>query len=362
MMGARLESPIRNSLGMAIHVQSFQAQPGVHCETTMLGNMLHHAGVDLSEPMLFGLGEGIDFQYHESPDPATQPPMLTGRVDAGLLARKTCAALGIELVETQSADEDAAHAVARSVLASDRVVGVTVDIYHLDYFGSHSHFSAHCIALYGLDDAVANVVDTTQQGGALELPVASLRRARSSNEGYMPSPHRQFHIGELSPEVNDDLDSLVVEQAWVAIHATAERMITPRGDKLGPAAIRLASSDLPAWADKMEDPGLRLADLGRFWRFAGTGGTNFRGLFRDFLAELELRSADPDLPMFVEDFEWIHSQWTETIDLLISCAEGGAYRPRLEAAQKNLRTIADAEERFFRRLLALAGERVRGRR
>ena len=342
-------------------LRSFQAQPGVHCESTMLRNMLHHAGVPVSEPMIFGLGEGIDFQYWQSPGPEPTP-MLTGRNGAGELARNACAALGIELDTSQPSDEAAAHQLALATLDAGHVVGVTVDIYHLDYFHSTSHFSAHCIALYGLDDSMAQVVDTTQQGGALRLPLASLQRARSSNEGYMPSPLRQYSLAEIPLDVIDDLDSLLVERSWLAIRASSERMVGDRGSNLGPAGLRSAATELPAWAGKMEDPAAWLADLGRFWRFAGTGGTNFRGLFCDFLAEFETLCADPDLPMFVEDFDWIRGQWADAIDVLIGCAEEDDHRSRAQAAQRRLLAIADAEERSFRRLLALATERVGGRR
>lgn len=34
-----------------------------HCETTALGVLLRHQGIDLSEPMLFGLGSGLSFVY-----------------------------------------------------------------------------------------------------------------------------------------------------------------------------------------------------------------------------------------------------------------------------------------------------------
>lgn len=34
-----------------------------HCETTTLGVLLRHEGIDLSEPMLFGLGAGLSFIY-----------------------------------------------------------------------------------------------------------------------------------------------------------------------------------------------------------------------------------------------------------------------------------------------------------
>jgi len=44
-------------------VKDVQARGTQHCETTALGVLLRHEGLDLSEPMLFGLGSGLSFVY-----------------------------------------------------------------------------------------------------------------------------------------------------------------------------------------------------------------------------------------------------------------------------------------------------------
>ena len=36
---------------------------GQHCESTATGTLLGQIGVELSEPMLFGLGEGLSFIF-----------------------------------------------------------------------------------------------------------------------------------------------------------------------------------------------------------------------------------------------------------------------------------------------------------
>ncbi|MBB6343805.1 hypothetical protein FHU36_000314 [Nonomuraea muscovyensis] len=40
-------------------VKDIEARGMHHCETTALGVLLRHEGLDLSEPMLFGLGSGL---------------------------------------------------------------------------------------------------------------------------------------------------------------------------------------------------------------------------------------------------------------------------------------------------------------
>jgi hypothetical protein len=48
---------------MAKIIESFVPYPGEHCETTAMGNLLQFAGIQLSEPMLLGLGQGFGFIY-----------------------------------------------------------------------------------------------------------------------------------------------------------------------------------------------------------------------------------------------------------------------------------------------------------
>ncbi|MEU4930839.1 BtrH N-terminal domain-containing protein [Streptomyces yokosukanensis] len=334
-----------------------QTQPGVHCETTMLRNMLRHIGTDISEPMLFGLGQGIDFQYWDVPESAGLP-MLTGRTGPAEVARNACEALGVELCESQAKDSDAAHEQTVALLDTGHVVGITVDIYHLDYFSSRSHFSAHFLALYDLDDEFAHVVDTAQQGGAQRLPIASLRRARASNEGFMPSPNSQLHVGEKSERHQGDLKPLLRAEVWPAIRSTAARMVSERGPNLGINAMRKAASEMPRWNTSASgDP---VPGVGRFWRFAGTGGTNFRGLFLEFLREADELLDHSVLAPAIVDFDGIQRRWDDLIELLL--AFGGSSTPdeHLKTAAARMEALAEAEERAFRDLLALAARQAGG--
>jgi len=44
-------------------IKNFKPFIGQHCETTATGSLLNHIGINLSEPMLFGLGEGLGFIF-----------------------------------------------------------------------------------------------------------------------------------------------------------------------------------------------------------------------------------------------------------------------------------------------------------
>ncbi|MGW0494634.1 BtrH N-terminal domain-containing protein [Streptomyces sp. NPDC003007] len=340
-----------------MRLATFQPQLGVHCETTTLRNMLHQAGVDISEAMLFGLGQGIDFQYRDAPDPGRGTPMLTGRIEPAILSRNACAALGAELRESRSPDAESASTAAAQLLDAGHVVGVSVDIFHLDYFKSRSHFAAHYIALYGLDDTLAHVVDTEQQGGAQTIPVESLRRARASDEGFMPSPHLHLYIERLPPRLATDTDAVLREQIWNAIRLTAERTTEDRGARFGIRAMRRAAAEISGWSDTLTSADETVAEVGRFWRFAGTGGANFRKLYREFLHEARQRCGDSELDPYVQGFGDVQRQWDQAIDMLMAYP-GADRRQQLHAVAARLDAIADAEQALFEGLLIPAAKRA----
>lgn len=340
-----------------MRLATFAPQLGVHCETNTLRNMLYHAGADISEAMLFGLGQGIDFQYWDAPDPSHSTPMLTGRIGPALVARNACAALGVELRESRSPDADSARSAAAKVLGDGHVVGISVDIFYLDYFSSRSHFAAHYIALYGLDDDVAYVVDTDQQGGAQTLAEESLRRARDSDEGFLPSPNLQMYVPELPARLTSDLDQVLREQIWDAIRLTAERMLTDHGPQFGIPAIRRAASEITGWSDALAFPHEAVSGIGRFWRYAGTGGANFRKLYREFLLEARQRTGDAELEPFSDEFDEVRQQWDQAIEMLMGYGTADDGRRHLDAVAARLNAIADAEHSLFDRLLVTAARR-----
>jgi len=68
---------------------------GQHCETTTLGALLRHEGLEMSEPMLFGLGAGLGFVYWDARNMAF--PLLGGRTRPATIVRTVAGRLGLTL-------------------------------------------------------------------------------------------------------------------------------------------------------------------------------------------------------------------------------------------------------------------------
>lgn len=173
---------------------------GRHCETTALGVLLGHAGLELSEAMLFGLGEGLGFVYWDAK--GMDVPFLGGRSKPMAITRALAGRLGLELrvTETASAARGWRNVVAE--LGAGRPVGLQLDCYHLEYFTARTHFGGHVVAMYGYDDTDAYLVDTAQQGGAVTTSLRSLALARAER-GPMTARHLAFTLAV--PEARPDL-------------------------------------------------------------------------------------------------------------------------------------------------------------
>ncbi|RKN40045.1 BtrH N-terminal domain-containing protein [Streptomyces hoynatensis] len=246
-----------------------------HCETTTLGVLLRHEGLDLSEPLLFGLGSGLSFVYWDARNMGF--PFLGGRVKPFALTRNLAATLGLELQvqETSSPRRAWQHVVA--LVEAGRPVGLQLDSYHLDYFTSKVHFGGHVVALYGYDERDAHLVDTAQQGGAVSTSLAGLARARAAR-GPMTARHRSFVL--TSPGGLPAWERRIVP----AITACAGSFLNPPIANLGHRGIDKAGRLVRTWLQRTDDPGRDLPQAALLMEKGGTGGALFRNLYRDFLA------------------------------------------------------------------------------
>lgn len=257
-------------------VPDIDARGTKHCETTALGVLLRHQGVDLSEPMLFGLGSGLSFIYWDSKN--MDFPFLGGRVKPFDLTRNLAANLGLELQVSETTSPRKAWDNVVAPIDAGRPVGLQLDCYYLDYFRSKVHFGGHVVALYGYDDHEAHLVDTVQQGGAVSTSLTSLARARAAR-GPMTAKHRSFTLTAPvrlpSPE----------ERIVPAITACADAFLQPPIANLGHRGIEKAAKLVGTWLQRTDNPQQDLPQAALLMEKAGTGGALFRNLYRDFLDE-----------------------------------------------------------------------------
>lgn len=324
---------------------------GLHCETTALGVLLTHEGLDLSEPMLFGLGAGLSFLYWDSKQ--QELPFLGGRVKPFELTSNLAARLGLELRVAETGSERKAWEQVRAAIDGGTPVGLQLDSHDLEYFGSRVHFAGHVVAIYGYDADRAYLVDTAQQGGAVSTSLRSLATARSAR-GPMSARNRSFTIGV--PGTADAVRARVPSLVVPAIVQCAEAFLTPPIANIGNRGIVTAAKRVPGWYERVADPGRGLPTIAMLMERAGTGGALFRNLYRDFLSEcLSLGLPDAATRRIAEGrdgFAKSATLWTQVARLVEAAGTSGDAAPLVEAG-RSLKDIAAIETAAMSALSAL---------
>lgn len=237
--------------------------------------LLRHAGLELSEGMVLGLGSGLHFFYVSSDD-LSPSRMIMGR---SMTLEVDCAsALGVELREHRNESDDAAWAELKAALDDGRIAMVACDLSKLPYWNSTTPWNGHRIIVAGYDDENVFVADTHHEG-LQTISHEDLRAARASMAPPMPDPAKPFWTIE-STEGHQPLAQAVA----VAVERNAMRMDEPDDGVMGISGLRVFADEIGEWEAQ--------PDAAWCHRFAyqciekrGTGGGNFRQLYREFLAE-----------------------------------------------------------------------------
>ncbi|WP_030797344.1 BtrH N-terminal domain-containing protein [Streptomyces sp. NRRL S-337] len=295
-------------------VRDLDARGGQHCETTALGVLLRHQGLDLSEPMLFGLGSGLSFLYWDSKNMGF--PFLGGRVKPFDLTRTLAAGLGLQLQVQETTSPRRAWENVAAPIDAGHPVGLQLDCYHLDHFASKVHFGGHVVAMYGYDEHAAYLVDTDQQGGAVSTSLTSLARARAAR-GPMTAKHRSFTL--TAPRDLPSPQSRIIP----AITACADAFLNPPIANLGHRGIEKAGKLVRTWLQRTDDPQRDLPQAALLMEKAGTGGALFRNLYRDFLTECTELHGSSHLRTGLGLYTEAATLWTEVAGLITRAGASG---------------------------------------
>ena len=323
-------------------IEDFQPFVGEHCETNTTGNLLKHAGLDLSEPMLFGLGEGLAFGVFVFK--GMPVPFVGGRPRPEEITRALAKNLGFQVNYRQTRSKAKAWDNIAEFVDANQPVGVKLNMRYLDYFTFGVDFAAHYVAVYGYDDESVSVVDTAPQGGSMRTAHRTFEEGRLW-KGSMSSNALTWTVNVPRTEI--EWQSVLVD----AVVANAQTYLNPPIRNLGGQGIRKAAQLIPSWLDTIDDAPAGLALIGNLMERGGTGGGMFRAMYRDFLDEANQYVDSPNFATARNLFSEAAALWTEVSEKLISaCADGPR---RLQEVAGLMVRLADIEEEAMKGLAAL---------
>jgi len=327
-------------------VLDFKHKQSAHCENGVVSNLLRFYGIEISEPMIFGIGSGLFFS-HLPFLKVNSIPVTSFRPLPGVIFKRVSKRLGIKFEKHKYAKPEKAMAALDKNLANGTPTGMLVGVFHLTYFPDpyRFHFNAHNLVVYGRKDDTYYISDPIMEEYRT-LTYEELKRVRYAKGTFAPKGHQYW--AEYIPE-NIDLAPAIIK----GIKQTCKEMLTIPVPVVGVKGIRFLSKKLRAYPKKL---GARKAasytgQIVRAQEEIGTGGAGFRFMYGAFLQEASVVLDNPRLKELSYDISEIGDLWRE-----FAIITGRIVKNRnkadesYDAAADLLLKIADREEEFFTKL------------
>jgi hypothetical protein len=327
-------------------IQGFEHLPGMNCESSAVRDLLHFRGVDVSEPMIFGLAEGLNFIYWDMK--MMDFAFTGGRIKPDMVFRNFAANAGIEFEEFKTTSKKKGWQYLKDKLDSDEPVMLRLDNYYLDYFDIPIHLPAHYVTAAGYDDENAYLADTDfteLQATSLE----SLADARGSKISVGLGAPKHLSITFPLRKDGTPRQPDVAKNLRAAIRRNAEAMLNPPIKNIGIKGIRHAAAMIPKWIQRSGNPERCLKVTAELWEHGGTGGGIFRKMYSDFLSEAGEILNDEEIARVGEEYASIGAEWT-SIAKIIDKAGDTLDENMLAEAGERVAKQADREEGVLRRL------------
>jgi hypothetical protein len=127
----------------------FRHVMAAHCESGTVAALLNHHGMDVSEPMVFGIASGIFFAYLKPP--MMDFPMFVTRTMPGEIRNKFAKRTGVKFKVSKFIDPKKAEQELDRLLDQNQPVAVQVDLFYMDYFPTwfRVHINIHFLNVIG---------------------------------------------------------------------------------------------------------------------------------------------------------------------------------------------------------------------
>lgn len=321
----------------------FEHRQSAHCESGAIAGLLRHGGLDISEPMAFGLASGMTFAYLPFVKFSGQP-LFAYRMPPGRIIRGLTRQLGVRMYSATYRSAEAGMAALDHELAAGRPVGVQASVYWLSYFppDMRFHFNAHNLIVYGRRDESYLISDPVIDV-CVECSRVDLEKARFTR-GIM-APRGRLYYPRKIPEKPDFVPAI-----RRAIRFTTRMMLYTPAPLFGVRGIRRVARRIGRMEKTLTRPNrLLLGHIVRMQEEIGTGGGGFRFLYAAFLQEAAQITQSDELDRIAGELAKTGDQWREfALQAAKMCKQRLAFDPT--ALEDRLNHIAGREDLIYRAL------------
>ena len=261
--------------------KEFKHIHSAHCESGVTSLLLKHNGLDISEPMAFGLGSGLTFAYLPIVK-ISGMPLIAYRTMPKSIIKKATKQLGIKLASQSFSNQQKAEERLDRLLDEGRFVGLQTSVYYLPYFPDDMrfHFNAHNLIVYGKEGDEYLVSDPVFEY-TVKIHKKDLLKARFA-KGALAPKGLLYYLDSKPQEI--DYEKIIKR----SIKSTVKEMNAPlffvglKGINYLAKQIR----NIPKkYKNDLRYPRLYLGHIVRMQEEIGTGGAGFRYMFASYLQE-----------------------------------------------------------------------------
>ncbi len=330
----------------------FKHRQAAHCENGVTANLLRYYGIELSEPMAFGIGSGFFFS-HMLFLKVNGMAVTSFRVWPGVIFKRVTKRLGISIKYRKFRDPDKAMQALDSLLEKGIPVGMIVGVFHLPYFPKEYrfHFTAHNITVFGKEGDSYYVSDPVMEN-VETLTGDELRKVRFA-KGTVPPRGKMYYITSVPDKF--DLKLAIIK----GIRKTADDMINIPLPMFGVKGIRYLAGKMRKWPSKLgiKSAVMNLGQVIRMLEEIGTGGAGFRFIYAAFLQESAGILQMPELDKLSTEMTEAGDKWREFAWQASRCFKNRDNgEVTYDMLADILMDISEREEKIFRQLSKLRFE------
>lgn len=260
--------------------KNFTHRHAAHCETGTMSNLLRNRGVDLSEPMMFGIGSGLFFVYI----PFIKMggiPLIAYRSAPGNIIKNVCSRLSINMKIMRFRNPERGMAELDRLIEQGTPVGLQTSAYWLPYFPREMRFqfNAHNLVVFGKEKDNYLISDPVGEH-TVTCAYDDLSRARFAKGLF--APKGMLYYPDHIPALLD-----IKEAVKKGIHDTCHKMLKIPLPFLGVRGIHYLANQMERWPVKLgpEKAATYVGTVIRMQEEIGTGGAGFRFMYAAFLQE-----------------------------------------------------------------------------
>jgi hypothetical protein len=322
----------------------FPHRHAAHCESGTMAALLRSRGLDLSEPMVFGLGGGLFF-IHVPFVKLGGLPLTAYRAAPRAIIKTLSGRLKVRMRYERFRDPAAGARRLDELLEQGVPVGIQANAFWLTYFPADMRFqyNGHNMVAYGKRDNAYLLSDPVFET-VVTCNAEDLIRARFARGGPFP-PKGLIYYPETRPAA-PDLPPLVHQ----SIRTTVKQMIDTPFPLIGVRGIRYLANRLERWPVKFGEKyaKVNVGNLVRMQEEIGTGGAGFRFLYAAFLQEAAGVLGKPALEEISGALTQTGDRWREFAVLGAQHCKGRETGPAVYARLAGiLRECADREQAIY---------------